>query len=225
MGHVHAFHILLLSLLFLLLTIATSAAGTIPVWDDKMSEDCSLTLDITLQCCIQHDQAYCLRGSRPDRHSADVAFRQCLQDEGWPVLSWVSYGAVRIGRHPIVPSWFLWGFWLLYAWGQYDQQPATPAAPNEPSPPPLTRGRAQQPTAARPLADPRAGNLSAGAANGALLVEQEVLTETALVKALYQQAQSTRRTARRWDELVSSQRLTQENLAAATLEAKKLASR
>ena len=135
MGHVHAFHILLVSLLFLLLTSATSVAETILVWDDTMSEDCSLAPDITLQCCIQHDQAYYYGGSRPDRHSADVAFRQCLQEEGWPVLSWVHYGAVRIGGHPLVPLWFRWGFGLLYAWDQYDQQPPTPAAPNEPSPP------------------------------------------------------------------------------------------
>lgn len=56
---------------------------------------------------------------------------------------------------------------------------------------------------------------------GALLVEQEVLTETALVKALYQQAQSTKRTASRLDELLSTQRLNQEDLDAATLEARK----
>ncbi len=56
---------------------------------------------------------------------------------------------------------------------------------------------------------------------GALLVEQEVLTETSLVKALYQQAQSTKRTASRLDELVTTQRVNQEDLDAATLEARK----
>lgn len=132
MRHVHAFHILLLSLFFLVLTSATATAETIPAWDDAVSEGSSLAPDISLQCCIQHDQAYYYGGSVPDRHRADVAFRQCLQDEGWPVLSWVYYSEVRIGGHPIVPLWFRWGFGLPYACGQYAQQPATPAAANEP---------------------------------------------------------------------------------------------
>ena len=56
---------------------------------------------------------------------------------------------------------------------------------------------------------------------GALLVEQEAVTETGLIKALYQQAQSNKRKANRLDALVLNQQLSQEDLDAATLEAKK----
>ena len=54
-----------------------------------------------------------------------------------------------------------------------------------------------------------------------ILVEQEVLTETALIKALYQQAQSTQQPTSRLDELVTTQRIRQEDLDAATREARK----
>ena len=56
---------------------------------------------------------------------------------------------------------------------------------------------------------------------GAILVEQKVLTETALIKALYQQAQSTQQPTSRLDELVTTQRIRQEDLDAATREARK----
>ena len=127
MRQAHVLHVLLQSLLFLLLTSTTEAAETIPLWDDAMSEGCSLAPDISLQCCIQHDHAYYYGGSARDRYSADGTFRECLRDEDWPVLSWVYYGAVRIGGHPIVPLWFRWGFGSPYAWGQYAKHPATPA--------------------------------------------------------------------------------------------------
>ena len=94
-----------------------------------MSEGCSLAPDISLSCCIQHDQAYYYGGSALDRYNADTAFRVCLVDEGWHILGWVYYAGVRVGGHPIIPLWFRWGFGLPYAWGRYAEQPATPASP------------------------------------------------------------------------------------------------
>ena len=109
---------------FVVLPAYPVQATRIPAWDDSMSEGCSLAPDISLACCIQHDRAYYYGGSAEERTQADAIFRECLVAEGWSILGWVYYAAVRVGGHPLIPLWFRWGFGLPYAWGRYAEQPA-----------------------------------------------------------------------------------------------------
>ncbi|BCS89956.1 RuvA C-terminal domain-containing protein [Pseudodesulfovibrio sediminis] len=50
-------------------------------------------------CCNQHDIAYALGYSRSD---ADWILRECIKDQGKPVVAWIVWATVRT---------FGWCFW------------------------------------------------------------------------------------------------------------------
>ncbi|MEE9354805.1 MAG: hypothetical protein V3U75_04370 [Methylococcaceae bacterium] len=103
----------------LLMIVAASAkAGDIKPFT---SDGCSLSPDGTilkrdlwLACCVAHDKAYWQGGTRKEKRTADLKFKQCLTNKtGNPVLSNTMYFAVRLGGSAFFPTWYRWG----YGWG------------------------------------------------------------------------------------------------------------
>lgn len=81
------------------------------------SDGCSLFVDGTprqadlwLHCCIAHDRAYWMGGSRDRKKAVDEAFRQCVAETGQASLAEKMKKAVEFGGDPNFPTPFRWGF-------------------------------------------------------------------------------------------------------------------
>ncbi len=62
------------------------------------------------QCCVVHDRAYWMGGTWTDRRAADRHLRQCVGEQGYPVLGWLMYFGVRMGGSPFWPVSWRWGY-------------------------------------------------------------------------------------------------------------------
>lgn len=80
------------------------------------SDGCSLVADLDMwACCLAHDKAYWMGGSRSDRSKADKNFRICIQETSkywW--LAWIRWLGVRIGGVGWLPTPFRWGYGWIY---------------------------------------------------------------------------------------------------------------
>ena len=89
------------------------------------SDGCSLFPDGTLkerdkwcECCQNHDLAYWQGGSVEDRERADATLRDCvLVRTNDPQLAETIYLGVRVGGHPVFPTWYRWGYGWPYGRG------------------------------------------------------------------------------------------------------------
>ncbi|MDH4133990.1 MAG: dual specificity protein phosphatase family protein [Gammaproteobacteria bacterium] len=85
------------------------------------TDGCSLFPDGTLkernlwhQCCVEHDRAYWLGGTRDERAAADKLLRQCVEGLNHKNIARLMQDGVRAGGTPWLPTWFRWGFgWPL----------------------------------------------------------------------------------------------------------------
>lgn len=66
-----------------------------------------------MDCCIQHDLAYWMGGTREERRDADQALRQCVADIGEEEIAEIMLAGVRVGGSPYWPTGYRWG----YGWG------------------------------------------------------------------------------------------------------------
>jgi hypothetical protein len=117
----------LLALSGLSILAGCSRSGQI---DDFTSDGCSLFPDHSLiseedwcDCCLEHDIAYWMGGTKEERLAADIALRECvLEKTGNAELAEVMYHGVRMGGSPYFYTWYRWG----YGW-DYDRnyQPLT----------------------------------------------------------------------------------------------------
>lgn len=67
--------------------------------------------------CITHDMAYWQGGTAAERSHADrlLMVRVCLN--GYPVIAFLMWLAVRIGGHPLLPLPWRWGYGHRYGQG------------------------------------------------------------------------------------------------------------
>jgi len=80
-----------------------------------VSDGCSCWLDYTwVECCVVHDLAYWMGGSRQERMAADLALKACVRDKGHPLMARVIFYGVRIGGTWWLPTPFRWGFGWPY---------------------------------------------------------------------------------------------------------------
>ncbi|MDH5729767.1 MAG: hypothetical protein OEZ58_12305, partial [Gammaproteobacteria bacterium] len=81
------------------------------------SDGCSLFPDGTylenqlwLSCCVKHDLAYWMGGTRDRRKQADDELRQCVQDKDKTFLAKLMHNGVRVGGTPYLPTHFRWAY-------------------------------------------------------------------------------------------------------------------
>lgn len=75
------------------------------------SDGCSCWPDSDwLECCIEHDLAYWMGGTRHERKEADRKLRDCISQKGYPVIAIIMYFGVRVGGVWWLPTPFRWGF-------------------------------------------------------------------------------------------------------------------
>ena len=78
-------------------------------------DGCTLSPDFDfVQCCNEHDVSYWRGGSAKMRKQVDEVFRQCIADQGHPVLSILYYYGVRVGGVSFLPTPWRWGFGWNY---------------------------------------------------------------------------------------------------------------
>lgn len=61
-------------------------------------------------CCVQHDMAYWLGGTDPERKIADQDLKQCVEATGNPGAARVMYLGTRAGGGPLGHNTYRWGF-------------------------------------------------------------------------------------------------------------------
>ncbi len=88
------------------------------------TDGCSLFPEGTLedkklwqQCCVEHDRAYWLGGTRAERATADKALRQCVERLDQKQIARLMQTGVRVGGSPWLPTSFRWGFGWPYGRG------------------------------------------------------------------------------------------------------------
>jgi hypothetical protein len=88
------------------------------------SDGCSAFPDGTFQenalwldCCVEHDRAYWMGGTREERAAADQALRDCVTAVGRPHIAALMLAGVRVGGTPYLPTRFRWGYGWPYPTG------------------------------------------------------------------------------------------------------------
>lgn len=87
------------------------------------TDGCSEFPDGTLEqqtlwqnCCIEHDKAYWLGGSRAARQQVDEALEACVAAVGQPEIAAIMLAGVRVGGSPYWLTRYRWG----YGWPYWD---------------------------------------------------------------------------------------------------------
>jgi hypothetical protein len=62
------------------------------------------------RCCVEHDLAYWLGGTREDRRRADEEFAACVEEIDHPALARAMWLGVRAGGGPYWPTRYRWAF-------------------------------------------------------------------------------------------------------------------
>lgn len=76
--------------------------GPVVVLHTWLGDQCSFVPDFDIgNCCAIHDMDYQVGGSEFQRWRVDLKFRNCIRDEGRPVVATIYYWGVR---------WFGWIF-------------------------------------------------------------------------------------------------------------------
>ncbi len=81
------------------------------------SDGCSAFPDGTIEyqdrwrrCCVAHDLAYWMGGTREQRKAADQALKQCVREVGEPEIAELMLQGVRVGGSPYWPATYRWGY-------------------------------------------------------------------------------------------------------------------
>lgn len=121
-----------LALLCLCLLAAPLAAGTLKPFK---TDGCSMWIDgppgnprLWRHCCVAHDLAYWIGGTKEQRTHADEALRQCIQQAQIPLLAGQTYYGVRMGGGPYWPMSYRWGFGWNYWDGKWPRGYKIPTA-------------------------------------------------------------------------------------------------
>jgi hypothetical protein len=109
----------------LVVAAAFSGCASSSELSDFATDGCSLFPDGTLRnrdrwfgCCYVHDVRYWEGGTQEARKRADNDLRACvLEATGDEVLATLMYDGVRVGGHPVFPTWYRWGFGWPYERG------------------------------------------------------------------------------------------------------------
>lgn len=111
----------LLALCLVLFAGACHAGGALRPFT---TDGCSLFPEGTLedknlwhQCCVEHDRAYWLGGTRAERAAADKTLRQCVENLDQKIIARLMQTGVRAGGTPWLPTSFRWGFGWPYGRG------------------------------------------------------------------------------------------------------------
>jgi hypothetical protein len=85
------------------------------------TDGCSMFPDGTLSdptrwqlCCLEHDFAYYIGGTRQQRADADAALGACVEEVASATLGNLMWFGVRIGGTPALPTPWRWGFGWRY---------------------------------------------------------------------------------------------------------------
>jgi len=70
-----------------------------------------------LDCCVKHDIAYWIGGTKDDRLAADEALQQCVAAVGEPAIAELMLAGVRVGGTPYFPTTYRWGYGWSYPRG------------------------------------------------------------------------------------------------------------
>ena len=93
-----------------------------------VSDGCTLAPSLGFDhCCKEHDRAYWAGGTSAERKAADWAFRDCIRENGHPVLARIYSWAVRMGGTPLLPTPWRWGFGLCWPGGNVKSENGTPS--------------------------------------------------------------------------------------------------
>ena len=110
--------------LFVLLMLIVAGPASADELADFTSDGCSSFPDGTVKqrrlwrsCCVVHDLAYWIGGSRDERVSADLALRECVAQVGEPTIAELMLVGVRVGGTPWWPARFRWGYGWSYGRG------------------------------------------------------------------------------------------------------------
>ncbi|QSI78379.1 hypothetical protein [Niveibacterium microcysteis] len=108
---------------FVLCGLAASVA-----WADTLkpftTDGCSSFPDGTpwqqtlwLDCCVKHDIAYWIGGTKEDRVAADETLEQCVAAVAEPAIAKLMLAGVRAGGTPYFPTTYRWGYGWSYPRG------------------------------------------------------------------------------------------------------------
>ncbi|MDY6882048.1 MAG: hypothetical protein V2J25_11065 [Desulfatiglans sp.] len=79
------------------------------------TDGCSICPDHDwVECCIEHDLAYWMGGTREERKEADIRLKECVGEKGHVISGHIMYWGVRIGGVWWLPTPFRWGFGWEY---------------------------------------------------------------------------------------------------------------
>lgn len=97
------------------------------------TDGCSLWIDgppgnpnLWRHCCVAHDLAYWIGGTKEQRKQADEAMKQCIKDAQQPLIASHTYNSVRMGGGPYWPSSYRWGYGWSYLDGSWPRGYKTP---------------------------------------------------------------------------------------------------
>ncbi len=131
----------------LLLAVAPAIAGDLKPF---ATDGCSLWIDgppdrpnLWRHCCVAHDLAYWIGGTRAQRKQADIVLKQCIKDAQQPLIADPTYHGVRLGGGPYWPSTYRWG----YGWDYFSADRLWPRGYKTPSAAEQTQIALQMPAA------------------------------------------------------------------------------
>lgn len=72
-------------------------------------------------CCVEHDRAYWLGGTRKHRKRADIKLMCCVAQQGHPFIGTLMYIGVRLCGWGFWPTPWRWGYGWAWRWGIYEK--------------------------------------------------------------------------------------------------------
>jgi len=104
----------LCAILMIVVLLPTASAAELRPFT---SDGCSAFPDGTYEeerlwqiCCIAHDYAYWMGGTKQDRENADLDLQTCVASVGQPEVAALMLTGVRVGGTPYLPTKFRWGY-------------------------------------------------------------------------------------------------------------------
>jgi hypothetical protein len=93
------------------------------------TDGCSIVPDFSFtDCCIIHDVAYWIGGTRFERQQSDYALKQCVTNNSNSFVGSIYYWGVRIGGRPNMLTSYRWGYGWKFNMGY---RPLTESELNE----------------------------------------------------------------------------------------------
>jgi hypothetical protein len=112
-----------ISLLLCALGVICSSTAAANDLEPFTTDGCSMWMDGTPEqpnlwrhCCVAHDKAYWLGGSKAERQQADDDIKVCVKTALGPKMAAYMYTNIRWGGSPYWPMAYRWG----YGWDYWD---------------------------------------------------------------------------------------------------------